>query len=181
MIHPEFNKPYTIWEGERVRVDWTPSLRAKSFEYLAEPNTVLLADSIHQKGLHSEYRTAGKGTPLVTYAKNPDKTPEEHHYPTTGLVLGITAVEEKRRGQVPLLKPIFYRQRLSFLGRSSSEAARRAIEAPLIQKCSANSLAFYRFGIAFYREIWLLGVDPSSNHVFSGQARRFLSLPADRP
>jgi pimeloyl-ACP methyl ester carboxylesterase len=104
VIHPEFNKPYTIWEGERVRVDWTPSLRAKSFEYLAEPNTVLLADSIHQKGLHSEYRTAGKGTPLVTYAKNPDKTPEERHYPTSGLVLGITAVEEKRRGQVPLLK-----------------------------------------------------------------------------
>ena len=80
-----------------------------------------------------------------------------------------------------VLKPIFYRQRLSFLGRSSSEAARRAIEAPLIQKCSANYSAFYRFGIAFYREIWLLSVDPSSNHVFSGQARRFRSLPADRP
>ena len=55
------------------------------------------------------------------------------------------------------------------------------IEAPLIQKCSANYSASYRFGIAFYQGIWLLGVDPSSHHVFSGQARRFLSLPADRP
>jgi pimeloyl-ACP methyl ester carboxylesterase len=104
VIHADFNKPYTIWEGQRVRVDWMPSLRARSFEYLAEPNTVLLADSIHQRGLYKEYETSGKGTPLVTYAKNPDKTPEELHYPTSGLVLGITAIEEKRRGQVPVLK-----------------------------------------------------------------------------
>jgi pimeloyl-ACP methyl ester carboxylesterase len=104
VIHPDFNKPYTIWQGQRVKVDWTPSLRAESFEYLAEPKSVLLADSIHQRGLHKEYKTAGKGTPLVTYAKNPEKTPQEHHYPTSGLVLGITAVEEKRPGQVPLLK-----------------------------------------------------------------------------
>jgi len=79
-------------------------LRAESFEYLAEPNRVLLADSIRQRGLDKEYKTAGKGTPLVTYAKNPNKTPEEHHYPTSGLVLGITAVEERRQGRVPLLK-----------------------------------------------------------------------------
>jgi pimeloyl-ACP methyl ester carboxylesterase len=104
VIRPEFDKPYTVWQGQRVRVDWGPSLRAESFEYLAEPSSVLLADSIRQRGLHNEYKTAGKGTPLVTYAKNPEKTPEDKHYPTSGIVLGLTAVEEKRRGQVPLLK-----------------------------------------------------------------------------
>ena len=104
VIHPVFNKPYTIWEGQRVRVDWTPSVRADSFEYLAAPNSILLAESIHQRGLRSEYKTAGKGTALVTYAKNPENTPEDKHYPTSGLVLGITAVEEKRRGHVPVLK-----------------------------------------------------------------------------
>ena len=50
VIHPVFNKPYTIWEGQRVRVDWTPSVRADSFEYLAAPNSILLAESIHQRG-----------------------------------------------------------------------------------------------------------------------------------
>jgi hypothetical protein len=38
------------------------------------------------------------------YAKNPDSTPLEKHYPSTGITLGLTAVEEERPGQVPLLK-----------------------------------------------------------------------------
>ena len=62
MIHPTFDKPYTIWEGERVRVDWTPSLRAESFKYLVIYNRVFLADSIRQRGLHNESKIAGKGT-----------------------------------------------------------------------------------------------------------------------
>jgi hypothetical protein len=70
VIHPTFDKPYTIWEGERVRVDWTPSLRSESFKYLAKYKRVLLADSIRQKGLRNEYKTAGKGTPLVVSATN---------------------------------------------------------------------------------------------------------------
>ena len=39
------------------------------------------------------------------------------------------------------LKPIFYSERHSFLGRSSPGAAWRAIEVLLSQKCSAISLA----------------------------------------
>ena len=39
------------------------------------------------------------------------------------------------------VKPIFYSERHSFLGRSSPGAAWRAIEVPLSQKCSAISLA----------------------------------------
>jgi hypothetical protein len=65
---------------------------------------VLLGDSIRQRGLRNEYKIAGKGTPLVVHAKNPESTPEEKHYPASGIALGITAVEEERRGQVPLLK-----------------------------------------------------------------------------
>jgi light-regulated signal transduction histidine kinase (bacteriophytochrome) len=45
VIHPTFDKPSTIWKGEWVQVDWTPSLRAESFKYLATYNQVLLADS----------------------------------------------------------------------------------------------------------------------------------------
>jgi pimeloyl-ACP methyl ester carboxylesterase len=104
VINPTFDKPYTIWKGEWVQVDLTPSLRAESFKYLATYNRVLLADSIHQRGLRDEYTMTGKGTPLVIYAKNPESTPEEKHYPTSGIALGITAVKEERRGQVPLLK-----------------------------------------------------------------------------
>jgi pimeloyl-ACP methyl ester carboxylesterase len=103
-IHPTFNKRYTIWKGERVQVGWTPSLRAESFKYLTTYDRVLLGDSIRQRGLRNEYKIAGKGTPLVVYAKNPESTPEEKHYPASGIALGITAVEEERLGQVPLLK-----------------------------------------------------------------------------
>ena len=70
-IHPEFDRRYTTWEGERVEVNWTPSLRAESSKYLAEYDRVLLANSIHEKGLRHEYKIAGKGTPLVVYTKIP--------------------------------------------------------------------------------------------------------------
>ena len=104
VIHPEFDKRYTIWNGERVEVNWTPSLRAESSKYLAGYDRVLLANSIHQIGLRHEYKIAGKGTPLIVRAKNPRQTPEERHYPTSGITLGISAVKEARPGQVPLLK-----------------------------------------------------------------------------
>jgi len=100
VIHPTFDKPSTIWKGEWVQVDWTPSLRAESFKYLATYNQVLLADSIRQSGLRHEYKIAGKGTPLVVYTKNPETTPEEKHYPASGIALGITAVKEERRGHL---------------------------------------------------------------------------------
>ena len=104
VIHPAFDKPSTIWNGERVQVNWTPSLRAESFKYLVAPNRVFLADSIRQRGLHNEYKIAGRGTPLVVHTRNPETTPEERHYPASGIALGITAVKEERRSKVPLLK-----------------------------------------------------------------------------
>ena len=104
VIHPEFDKRYTVWNGERLEVNWTPSLRVESSKYLSGYDRVLLANSIHQIGLRHEYKIAGKGTPLVVRTKNPRQTPEEHHYPTSGITLGITAVKETRPGQVPLLK-----------------------------------------------------------------------------
>src|SRR5580704_775792 len=79
-IHPEFDKRYTIWNGERVEVNWTPSLRMESSKYLGGSDRVLLANSIHQIGLRHEYKIAGKGTPLVVYTKNPRQTLEERHY-----------------------------------------------------------------------------------------------------
>lgn len=102
-IHPQFDKTYTTWNGERVEVNWTPTVKAESSKYLAKPDQVLLADSIHEMGLRDEYKIAGKGTPLVVYTKNRRRTPKERHYPSSGIVLGITAVEEARPGQVPLL------------------------------------------------------------------------------
>jgi pimeloyl-ACP methyl ester carboxylesterase len=104
VIHPEFDNRYTIWNGERVEVNWTPTLREESSKYLAGHNRVLLANSIHQIGLRHEYKMAGNGTPLVVYTKNPKQTPKEQHYPTSGITLGITAIKETRPGQVPLLK-----------------------------------------------------------------------------
>jgi len=103
-IHPEFDRTYTSWNGERVEVNWTPTLQAESAKYLAKYDRVLLANSIREKGLRNEYKIAGKGTPLVVYTKNRHSTPKEQHYPSSGIVLGITAVKEARPGQVPLLK-----------------------------------------------------------------------------
>jgi hypothetical protein len=51
-----------------------------------------------------EYKTAGKGTPIVVFTKNPENTPEDKHYPAIGIALGITAVKEERQGRVPVLK-----------------------------------------------------------------------------
>jgi hypothetical protein len=103
-IDPDFTKPDIIWNGEQVQVDLTPALRAEAFKYLARSEQVLLANSIREKGLRHDYKIAGKGTPLVIYEKNPESTPQEKHYPNSDIVLGITAVEETRRGQIPLLK-----------------------------------------------------------------------------
>jgi pimeloyl-ACP methyl ester carboxylesterase len=103
-IDPNFTEPDIIWNGEHVQVDLTPALRAESLEYLAKSDQVLLANSIREKGLRHDYKIAGRGTPLVLYKKNPESTPQDRHYPSSGIVLGITAVEETRRGQVPLLK-----------------------------------------------------------------------------
>jgi pimeloyl-ACP methyl ester carboxylesterase len=104
VIHPTFNQPFTIWEGERVQVALTPSLREESLEYLAKCDQVLMADSIRQRGLRHEYKIAGKGTPLVVYTRNPESNPKEQHYPATGITLGLTAVKEERPGHVPLLR-----------------------------------------------------------------------------
>jgi pimeloyl-ACP methyl ester carboxylesterase len=104
VIHPEFDKRYTVWNGERVEVNFTPTLREESSKYLAGHPRVLLANRIHQFGLRHEWKMAGQGTPLVVYTKNPEQTPKERHYPTSGITLGITAVKEARPGQVPLLK-----------------------------------------------------------------------------
>ena len=103
-IDPDFTKPEISWNGERVQVELTPALRAQSFKYLGKGDQVLLANSIRVQGLRHDYKVAGKGTPLVIYAKNPESTPEEEHYPNTGIVLGLSAVEETRPGQLPLLK-----------------------------------------------------------------------------
>jgi pimeloyl-ACP methyl ester carboxylesterase len=104
VVHPAFDQPYTTWNGERVQIDWTPSLRAESFKYLVKYDQALLANSIRQRGLRNEYKIAGKGTPLVVFVKNPESTTQERHYPAGGIAIGITAVEEERQGQVPLLK-----------------------------------------------------------------------------
>ena len=104
VIHPAFGQRFTTWEGERVEVALTQPLRGERFKYLAKYDRVFLANSIRQRGLHHEYKVAGKGTPLVVYAQNPGVTEREKHYPATGIVLGVTAVKEVRPGQIPVLK-----------------------------------------------------------------------------
>jgi pimeloyl-ACP methyl ester carboxylesterase len=103
-IDPDFTKPEMLWDGQQVQVEWASSVQEESFKYLTKCDQVLLADSIHEKGLRHEYKVAGKGTPLVIYDKNPEITPQEKHYPNSGIVLGLTAVEEPRPGRPPLLK-----------------------------------------------------------------------------
>ena len=104
IIHPTFNERFTNWEGHRVQVVITPFLRGEPLKYLAQSEQIYVASSIRQRGLDHESRIAGKGTPLVVYAKNPESTPRERHYPSAGIVLGLTAVPEDRPGRVPLLK-----------------------------------------------------------------------------
>jgi hypothetical protein len=67
VIHPRFDRPFTTWEGQRVQVALTPSLREEALKYLLGYDQVLLADSIRQNGLRHQYRIAGRGTPLVVY------------------------------------------------------------------------------------------------------------------
>ena len=104
MIHPAFDQRFTTWDGERVQVALTPSLRGEPLKYLARYDQVFLANSIRQRGLRHEYKIAGIGTPLVVYSRNPDITQKEKHYPTSGITLGLTAVKEGRPGQMPILK-----------------------------------------------------------------------------
>ena len=104
VIHPSFDKPITTWEGVPAEVAWTPSINGDTRQYIANYDQVLLANSIRQCGLRHEYKQPGKGTPLVVFAKNPEITPEQKHYPQIGVALGITAVKEVRAGQIPLLK-----------------------------------------------------------------------------
>ena len=104
VIHPRFDQPFTTWNGQRVRVMLTSSLREEALKYLLNYDQVILADAIQEKGLRHEYRTAGEGTPLVVYCKNPESSLKERHYPTTGITLGVTAVKEENPGEIPLLK-----------------------------------------------------------------------------
>jgi hypothetical protein len=104
VIHPAFNQRFTSWEGERVEVALTPPLRGDAFPYLTNSKQTLVADLIRQRGLRHEYNVPGEGTPLVVFSENPERTPEEKHYPATGIVLGLTAVREHRPGELPLLK-----------------------------------------------------------------------------
>ena len=103
VIHPRFDRPFTTWQGEKLRVVLAPALRSEPLKYLANYDQVLLANSIRQRGLRHEYKTAGKGTPLVVFSKNPQITPKDKHYPAIGIVLGLTAVKVNRPGQVPQL------------------------------------------------------------------------------
>jgi hypothetical protein len=95
IIHPAFGQPTINWEGERVRIVLGPSLQGKPLRYLVHYEKVFLADSLRQCGLRHEYKIIGKGTPLVVYSRNPEITPKEKHYPTSGIVIGLTAVKEK--------------------------------------------------------------------------------------
>jgi pimeloyl-ACP methyl ester carboxylesterase len=104
VIHPAFDQPTTTWEGERVEVALTPSLRGESLKYLTNSQKIFVANSLRQHGLHDEFKIKGEGTPLVVYSRNPESTPKEEHYPMSGIVLGLTAVKEQRPGQLPVLK-----------------------------------------------------------------------------
>jgi hypothetical protein len=67
-------------------------------------SSVRLANAIRQRGLRHEYNVPGKGAPIVVYGRNPNSSPQEKHYPSTGIILGLTAVREERRGALPLAK-----------------------------------------------------------------------------
>src|SRR5258708_34404760 len=102
--HVGIEQSSAAWTGARLQIDLTPSLHTESYKYLFKYDRIWLANSIHERGLRHEYKIAGKGTPLVVYDHNPGNTPQEKHYPSSGIVLGITAVEERRPGQIPRLK-----------------------------------------------------------------------------
>ena len=104
IIHPAFDQRTMNWEGERVQIVLTPSLQGETLRYLANNEKVFLADKLRQRGFRHVYKINGQGTPLVVFSRNPENTPKEKHYPPSGIVLGITAVKENRRGRLPILK-----------------------------------------------------------------------------
>ena len=104
VLHTGLVESTTNWEGERVQVALAPSLRGEQRKYLANSEEVFLANSLRERGLRHVYKINGVGTPLVVYARNPEATPREQHYPHSGIVLGLTAVKEDRPAQLPLLK-----------------------------------------------------------------------------
>jgi pimeloyl-ACP methyl ester carboxylesterase len=104
ILHTALVQPTTNWEGERVQIVLTPSLRGEPLKYLANSEEVFLANSLRQRGLRHVYKINGIGTPLVVYSRNPEVTAKEKHYPHSGIVLGLTAVKEDRPKQLPLLK-----------------------------------------------------------------------------
>ena len=104
VIHPAFDQPTMIWEGERVQVVLTPSLRGEPRKYLANNENVFLANSLRQRGLRHEYKINGRGVPLVVFSRNPNVTAKEKHYPTTGLVLGLIYLTQPYDpGKIPTL------------------------------------------------------------------------------
>ncbi len=103
VLHTALVQPTANWEGERVQIVLTPSLRGESLKYLANSEEVFLANSLRERGLRHVYKTSGIGTPLVVYSGIRSR-PKEKHYPHSGIVLGLTAVKEDRPEQLPLLK-----------------------------------------------------------------------------
>jgi hypothetical protein len=73
----------------------------ESLKYLATYNRVLLADSIRQRGLRSDYKIAGKGTPLVVYAKTRKLCRRKNTIRRASIAFGITAVERNVEGKCP--------------------------------------------------------------------------------
>ena len=58
--HLELDQPFAVWNGERVQIDWTPSLHTESYKYLVKYDRIWLANSIHERGLRHEYKIAGE-------------------------------------------------------------------------------------------------------------------------
>ncbi|MBV8278593.1 MAG: hypothetical protein JO170_25500 [Verrucomicrobia bacterium] len=81
LIHPAFNRPVTLWQGERVELELTPALRGPALNYLVNHDQVLLANAIRQRGLRHEYNVPGKGAPIVVYGRNPNSNPQENIIP----------------------------------------------------------------------------------------------------
>src|SRR5258708_37459051 len=99
--HLELDLLVAVWNGERVKIDWTPSLHAESYKYLVKCDRIWLANAIHERGLRHEYKIAGKGTPLVVYDHSPGSRAQGGEGGGGGGGVGITAVEEQRPGQIP--------------------------------------------------------------------------------
>ena len=55
VIHPRFDQPFATWNGQRVRVMLTSSLREEALKYLLNYDQVILADAIQEKGLRKKH------------------------------------------------------------------------------------------------------------------------------